>query len=248
MNKLAKSTKTFLSRNSPLILSCIGGVGVVLTTVIAVKATPKAILLLEEAKEEKGEELNALEKIKTAGPIYIPAIVTGASTIACIFGANVLNQKQQTSLMSAYALTNASYKAYKKKVEELYGKEADDNIVKAIAKDNLKDNDILVEEDKELFYDSFSNRYFESTMANVIRAEYDLNKTLSTTRYACVNEFYDFLGIAGIEGGDRLAWSEETMYESTWSSWIDFRHEKVVMDDGLECTIIYLSTEPSIEY
>ena len=110
MNKLAKSTKTFLSRNTPLILSCIGGVGVVLTTVMAVKATPKAILLLGEAKEEKGEELSALEKLNTAGQIYIPAIITGASTIACIFGANVLNQKQQTSLMSAYALTNVSYK------------------------------------------------------------------------------------------------------------------------------------------
>ena len=40
-----------------------------------VKATPKALSLLEQAKEEKGEELTKLETVKIAGPAYIPSIV-----------------------------------------------------------------------------------------------------------------------------------------------------------------------------
>ena len=52
------------------------------------------IKILEEAKKEKGDELTTVETIMIAGKIYIPTIVTGADSIACIFGANVLNKKQ----------------------------------------------------------------------------------------------------------------------------------------------------------
>ena len=90
----------FLTRNASTILTFIGAGGVIATSVIAVKATPGALKLLERAKEEKGEDLTTLEKVKVAGPAYIPAVVTGASTIACIFGANVLNKRNQASLMS----------------------------------------------------------------------------------------------------------------------------------------------------
>ena len=107
--------KEFLRRNSSTILTCIGAVGVVATAVMAVKATPKALELIENAKEEKGEELTKIEVVKVAGPTYIPAIVTGVATVACIFGSNVLNKRSQASLMSAYALLDNSYKEYKKK-------------------------------------------------------------------------------------------------------------------------------------
>ena len=116
MNKLVHRASLYARRNAPTILTCAGGIGVVATSVMAVKATPKALQLLEEAKAEKGDDLTKLEVVVVAGPAYIPAMVTGAATIACIFGANVLNQCQQASLASAYALIDNSYKEYKKKV------------------------------------------------------------------------------------------------------------------------------------
>ena len=118
---LLNSSKLFLRRNSPTILTFLGAAGVVATSIAAAKATPKAMALLEKTKEEKGEELTKLEMVKVAGPAYIPAVAIGASTIACIFGANALNKKTQASIMSAYALLNTSYKQYKSKVKELYG-------------------------------------------------------------------------------------------------------------------------------
>lgn len=54
---------------------------------MAVRATPKAVKMLEEAESEKGEYLTKLEIIRAAGPIYIPSVLLGVSTIACIFGA-----------------------------------------------------------------------------------------------------------------------------------------------------------------
>ena len=118
MEKLLHVSKRFIKRNASTILTCIGGAGVIATSVLAVKATPKALQMIDNAKEEKGEDLSKWEIVKTAGPAYIPAVLVGASSIACIFGANVLNQRQQASLMSAYALLDNSYKEYKAKVIE----------------------------------------------------------------------------------------------------------------------------------
>ena len=101
---LLQSSMLFLKKNASTILTCIGSAGVIATSVMAVKATPKALALLENAETEKGEGLTKIEKIKVVGPAYIPAVLIGASTIACIFGANILNQRQQAALMSAYAL------------------------------------------------------------------------------------------------------------------------------------------------
>ena len=139
MSNLLTASKVFFKRNGSTILTVIGGVGVVATSVLAVKATPKAISLLEEAREEKGEDLTLVEKVVVAGPTYIPTVVTGAATLACIFGANILNKHQQASLASAYALVDMSFKDYKNKLKELYGEETHQEVVNAIAVEKAGD-------------------------------------------------------------------------------------------------------------
>ena len=111
----------FIKHNASTILTCVGAGGVVATAVMVAKESPKALSLLEYATEEKGEKLTKWEKVKIAGPVYIPAVITGTATIACIFGSNIISKHQQASLMSAYALLDNSYKEYKKKTDELYG-------------------------------------------------------------------------------------------------------------------------------
>lgn len=242
MNNLVHRVKLFCSQNASTILTSVGGAGVVVTSVMAVRATPKALRLLDEAEKAKGEELTKLESVRIAGPVYIPSVLVGASTIACIFGANMLNKRKQAALMSAYALLDNSYKEYKKKVEELYGEDANARIREEIAKD--KYDDISVEPDKQLFYDEFSGRYFESTLADVLRAEYELNRYLSEWGGAYLNDLYELLDIPTTDYGDHLGWCACGMYEMYWSQWLDFEHQKIVLDDGLECTIISFLQEP----
>lgn len=160
---------TFLKRHSSTMLTTIGAIGVVATAVIAVKNTPKALRILDEAEQEKGEELTVKEKIVTAGPVYIPAIAVGISTIACIFGANTLNKRNQAALMSAYALLDQSYKDYKRKVSDIYGEDADKKVVEEIAKDEYEETGIDVDGEKQLFFDYIHGRYFESTMDEVVQ-------------------------------------------------------------------------------
>jgi hypothetical protein len=211
---------------------------------MAVKATPKAIELLEKAKEEKGEELTKTEAVKTAGPVYIPAVAVCAASILCIFGANVLNKKKQASLAGAYALLNQSYKRYRNAAKTVYGEDADSKIQAQIAEDRyisadgyalLPDSDAAGE--NILFYDEWSQRYFTSTMAAVINAQYHLNRNLNLRGEASLNEFYEFLGIDKIDGGDDLVWDMEELVVGG-VVWLDFVNRKVKMEDGMECYMV----------
>lgn len=248
MNKLVRKSQLFVKRNSSTILTCLGAAGVIATTITAVKATPKAVARLEQAKLEKGDTLTKLEIVQVTAPAYVPSILIGTATITCIFGANVLGKRQQASIMSAYALLDSSYKDYRKKVEDLYGEEVDTHIKKEVAKDKYKDGDVTVSKDKELFYDLFSERYFESTIEEVQRAEYRVNRNLVMRDYAYLNEFYEELGIEPLDSGYRYGWSTGANMTLYWQTWIDFTHETMEMDDGLQCKIIEMQCEPILDF
>lgn len=246
--------KEFLRCNSSTILTCIGAVGVVATAVMAVKATPRALECIEEAREEKGEELTKFEVVNVAGPAYIPAVITGAATVACIFGANVISKRNQASLMSAYALLDNSYKEYRKKVEELYGEDANQRIRAEIAKDKYTGDGNLEDDSKELFYDYYSGRFFESTREAVGRAEYATNRQLYVDGCVSLNDYYRYLGLEPLPEYDELGWTCQQLEEMYWHPWIDFDHEETEVDEsfdghtGLGCTIVSILQDPVMGY
>lgn len=246
MNKLVHRTKLFVDRNGSTILTCMAGVGLVATAVLTAQATPKALTRVKNAREEKGEELTKVETVIAAAPAYIPPILTGVATLACMFGANTLNKRQQASMASAYALLDTSYKEYKKKVEELYGEGANVKVQEEIAKDKYEESDIEPSDGMKLFYDDFSGRIFESTLEKVQAAEYNINRDLSMQGYATLNDFYEYLGLVPIDGGDELGWSAGMNFDYYWQEWIDFGHHKTTMGDDLECILITMFSEPTL--
>lgn len=257
LSKFTRHASMYLKRNSSTILTIASAVGVVVTVITAVKATPKATARLEEAKEEKGEELTTLEVVKVAAPVYIPSVVVGTGTIICMFSANALSKRHQAALSSAYALIDGSYKEYKSKLKELYGEEAHNNIVDSIVKEHCNETYLYStdfgssslelepgdEGEMMLFYDHYSERYFETTMEKVLQAEYHLNRNFSIGFCAPVNEFYEFLGLCPIDGGDEVGW---TMADGI--NWIDFNHRKVQLDDGLSCYVIEMVFSPTSDF
>lgn len=235
-------------QSSPTILAVAASVGVITTAVLAVRATPKAIVLLKEAESDKGSELTKVEVMRTAGPVYIPAVLIGASTIACIIGANVLNQRKQASLMSAYAMLNESYKQYRQAAKNVYGEDADDCIHAEMAKDAMVHScdwgyqvynmNMDPESERLLFYDLTSKRYFQTTMAAVLNAQYHVNRNLSVKGDCSLNEYLSFLGLDGVEKGNELGWDISYMVEEMDCYWLDFDNYKTTMEDGLECIVI----------
>lgn len=246
--KISKRVGRQIYRSSPTILTVVASIGVIITTITAVRATPKAIKLLKEAELEKGENLTKVEIIRVAGPSYIPSALLGISTIVCIFGANALNQKKQASLMSAYAMLNESYKQYRKSAKIVYGEDADDKIHAEMAKDAMVSTydwgyqvynmDMDSESERLLFYDLSSKKYFRTTMATVLNAQYHVNRNLSIRGNCSLNEYLSFLGVEGIDGGDDLGWDISYMVEEMDCYWLDFDNYKSTLEDGLECIII----------
>ncbi len=253
LNSLFHRSKLHLKRASPTILTYVAAIGVVATSVMAVKATPKAMMLLEHATDEKGEELTKLEVVRVAGPVYIPALAIGVSTISCIFGANVLNKRNQASLISAYAMLSESYQQYRRAANTVYGEDADSKIKAQMAKDtyisdgwgySVYSPDLDSESEKILCYDLFSQRYFTSTMAAVLNAQYHVNRNLQLRGEVSINEFYEFLGIDKIENGNNIGWSINELIEGG-IMWLDFDNKHTVMDDGLECCVISALWNPN---
>ena len=248
--------KGYLKRSSPAILTCLGAIGVVATSVLAVKATPKAVDIIR-AREGIDHEGNyygptKLEVVQLTWKCYIPAALVGLSTIACIFGANVLNKRNQASLASAYALLRESYQQYRKAANTVYGEDADSKIIAEVAKKKYISADGCYihnpDSDSEelLFYDSFSQRYFTSTMSSVLNAQYHVNRNFTLRGWSNLNELYDFLGLEEHSGGDVIGWSADEMLECGLTPWIDFENCLVEIDDGLECYIISTLFEPTV--
>lgn len=238
--------KHFVKRNASTILTFIGGVGVIATVVTAVRATPKVVKLLEHCEDEKGSSLTKLEVIQISGLHYVPSILIGIGTLVCIFGANTLNKRQQATLISAYALVNNSYKEYKKKVNELYGEEAHEEVIASVVKDKYTEKDMKICDDKKLFYDDFSGRYFESTSKDVIEAEHKLNCKIVYNSEVYLNDLYELLGLKPIEAGKDLGWSQDILEAMYLAECVEFDHERVLLEDGFECYIITMRYEPVI--
>lgn len=248
LDSVCYKSKLYLKENSASILSGLGAVGVIGTAIAAAKATPKALKLINEKKEEKGEELTKLEVICTAGPVYIPTIMIGLSTISCVLGSNYLNKQRQAALTSAYMMLDNSYKKYKNKVIELYGTEADTNARNKMTADDYEIEYHDPEEEKQLFYEPISERYFESTIEEVQRAEYHLNRNFVLRDYANLNEFYKFLGLNTTKEGEILGWSMFAGYSVYGYAWIDFTHDRVELDGGLECIVINYPFSPTLDF
>lgn len=243
MSNLLTVSKRLVKKNGSTILTCVGAAGVVATTVSAVKATPKALKLIEETEKEKGDGLSKWETIQIAAPTYIPTVLLGIGTITCIFGAHMINQRTQAALTSAYVLLDQTHKEYKKKVEEIYREDAAENVQTGLTKERYEEADVNEEDELPLFYDEFSKRYFIASNETILRAEYEINKLLNTNGAVSLNDYYEMVGLPIVEYGEYLGWSSAQMYEQFWDDWLYFHHTKVEMDDGMECYIIDY-TEP----
>lgn len=252
MNKIKSHIIREVKRNSSTILSVVAGIGVISTAVLAAKATPKALDIIDQAEYEKGSKLTTLEKINVTGLCYTPAILSGLATISCIFGANYLDRKQQATLLSAYALLDRKFKDYRHGVQMEFGSYYDDNgkdINAEVYKHTMNKDDIQKPNDDEiLVYDIFNRRYFNTTLQKLRDTELAINKQLHTEDYVCVNDIYKMLGEEALDTGTAFGWSTQANFEINWETWVTFELEKTVLDDGLEVYMLTYSAEPYLEY
>lgn len=102
-----------IKKNLPKILVCGSIAGMVTSVVFAVKATPKAMILLDEKKQELGtEKLDVKTIVKTAAPAYIPTAISMVASAGCMIGAMNENDRRNAALAAAYSLSESALKQY----------------------------------------------------------------------------------------------------------------------------------------
>lgn len=243
---VAKNLEVAVRKNSPTILTGLGVAGLITTTVLAVKATPKALALIEEAEDKQMENLEPLEVVKVTWKCYIPAALMGGITIGCMIGANSINLRRSAALASAYSIAETTLKEYQAKVVETIGEAKARKIKEDIAEDKMKKNPvqntevIITGKGDMLCFDVLSGRYFKNNIENLRKIQNDFNHNLISEMYVSLNELYYAIGLPGVKVGDDLGWNVDTMIEFSFSS--------KLTEEGEPCLVVDYLVGPKEEY
>lgn len=241
-----------LSNNSPTILTGLGVAGLLSTVILAVKATPKAMQLLDDENErlyiEGGQRdypkpLNKKDVIILTYKCYIPAAIMGGITIACILSANKINLRRNAALASVYSISEKALKEYQSKVIERIGAPKEREIRDDIAKEKLENNPV-VEQDiictgkgETLCYEALSGRYFKSDREKINKAVNEINKNLRTEMFVTLNELYYELGLPDSKLGETLGWHIDRGY-------LDPHFSSHLAENGTPCLVLDFNIEP----
>lgn len=237
-----------IQKYSPEILTGIGIAGMITTTVLAVKATPKALMLIEEKKlDTNTDKLHPVDIVKTTWPCYIPPVVTGVMSIGCLIGASSVNIRRNAAIATAYALSETTLKEYRDKVVETIGEKKEIEVRDAIAKDKVdrhpvNPNEVIVTNAGDsLCFEPLSGRYFRSNVDKVKRAQNELNNMLLKNIHASLNDFYYEIGLDDTKTGDMLGWDIQV------SGMTDIRFS-TQMANNEPCLVIDFIVPPVYDY
>lgn len=217
---LIKSAQTWTIRHSPELLTGAGIAGMVTTVVLAVRATPKAIALIEEEKKKKDvDKLTPLDTVKTCWKCYIPAAVSGTTSMVCLIGANSVSMRRHAALATAYKLSEAAYAEYRETVAETIGEKKEEAVrdkvnQKQLEKVPVSKNEVYVTgKGNTLCLDPLSKRYFRSDIDRIRKVENTLNKRMlhSICGSVSLSEFYDELGLDRTDISDSLGWNTDVL-------------------------------------
>lgn len=216
ISRVFEQAKVSVSKHKPEILMVVGIGCMVTSTVTAIKATPKAIQLLEAAKEEQEvEELTPVETVKATWKCYIPTAVSGVVGISCLIGASSVSAKRSAALATAYKLSETAFAEYKDKVVETIGEKKEKTVRDKVNKKKLesepvrKSEVIVTGKGETECYDVLCGRRFRSDIDKIKKAENVINERMLRVGYISLNEFYEEIGLPTTDLGELLGWNTD---------------------------------------
>lgn len=250
LSKVFRDVKTLASQHSPELLTGIGIAGMITTTILAVRATPKALTLIDDKKVElnlhEDDKLTVAETVKATWKCYVPAVVTGITSTACIIGASSVNARRNAALATAYNLSANALAEYKEKVIETIGEKKEQIIRDKVAEEQVKKNPvnqsaiIVTNKGNTRFMDPITKRRFMSDIETINQIINRLNRQMiNGGDFISLNEFYYELGLEGCDIGEDLGWNVVNgLIELS-----DPPHA-IVDTDGTPCIVLEYEVEP----
>lgn len=229
ISDIGKNLAGLISENSPTILSSLAIGGLISTAVLSVKATPKALSLIEAEIERLDIEeyekprlrsdveslprmFSVRDTIRITWKCYIPAASIALASVVCIVQSNSINSRRIAAVAGAYTIAERALHEYQSKVVETIGKNKELRIRDEIASDRIKENPPgtnqvgITGKGDILCYDSISGRYFKSSVEHIRQVINNLNNRLMSEMYITLNELYYDLGLPRTSIGDDLVW------------------------------------------
>lgn len=254
-----------IKKHSPEILLVTGIVGTVASAVLACKATTKLSTVLDESKEniqqlhdyvsEHGysEKYTADDEKKDLAIMYAqagvelvklygPAVALGAASIGCILASNNIVRKRNVALAAAYASLDTSFKDYRNRVVERFGKELDRELkynikVKQVEETVTKEDgtketvvktvsaaDPNLNSDYARFFDEYCTGWEKDPEYNLMFLKHQqsyANDLLKTRGYLFLNEVYEMLGIPITKAGQVVGWVYDEV-DPVGDNFVDF--------------------------
>lgn len=249
--KIFQKVGNTIAKNSPSILTGVAVAGLLSTVAEAVRATPKALQILEEEKLRRVDPdskihwgtISKKDVIKLTWKCYVPTTILATITIGCIISANSINKRRNAALAGLYSISEMALKEYRDKVVETIGENKERKIKDEIAADKIRKtpvNEDTIEytgKGDTLCYDAFSGRYFKSNIEHIRSVLNDLSRDLLSDMFISLNQVYYGLDLPGTKLGDLVGWHvEHGLIEPQFSSQLT--------EDGKPCLVLDFSTEP----
>lgn len=249
VTKFFKGIKGNIAKHSPEILTGMGVVGMFTTIALAVKATPKALELIDEKKEElelnPEDNLTVVETVQAAWKPYIPAAATCAFATTCLIAANSVHAKRYAGLATAYQISTQALSEYREKVVETIGEKKERVIHDKVAEKRVKEQQPTVSRayhtgtGSTLCLDLLSKHEFVSDIDKIKRVVNDLNYRMTAGMEMCIslNEFYQGIGVPTMGYGDQMGWRVD-------NGLIDVHFGSFITEDDIPCVTIEFLNPP----
>lgn len=256
LSKLTGRSGLMFQKHSPEILLGIGIAGTIASTIMACRATMKVDEILDTHKENV-EKINGLwdqveegivslddysERDKQKDlviaytkttvnlvKLYGPSITLGVASIACIVTGHKILQRRNLALIAAYKAVEQGFAAYRRRVIEEHGEEADYMYKHGLRKQEITEmaytdedgvkhkaqkKQVIVEDPNGLsvyarFFDEGCDQWSKNPEYNLmfLRSQQNYyNDMLKARGHVFLNEVYDALGIPRTQAGAIVGW------------------------------------------
>lgn len=237
--------KAKIKKQLPAILTGLAIAGTIGAVVSAVKCKPKYDKLVEEKrkeKEEKKEDLTKKDILVSAMKAYWPTLLLIAASAGCAIGSTYIGARRVAETAALASTTKKVYDEYRTAVEKKLKEKQKDEIIDDIAKTKMEKAEEKIKNipsehvqlynkgrGDQLFYDSWSGRFFEADSIEDIRSAINsLNEEILNQPSVNVNTYYSYLGLPETKDGERLEWcTGENGFRC-----VDVRYVPKLIDDG----------------
>ena len=228
--KLVNSVRSNVKGHSPAYLAASGCVGVVVTTVLAVRAGVQ----LGREMERNPKHDDPWETVKSRWRLLVPPAVSGLATVGVVVGGHRLGARRTLAAQVLLTASERAYTAYREEVREEVG-DSKHAAIEARAAERLvaekpPAQNVIVGDGQVMCCEAHTMRYFSTTMEKIKRAVNEFNSKLIRDDYCTLDEFYWLLGLENTQTSSEVGWRSDKLMELEYTSML--HDEKPVLVFG----------------